>query len=176
MIELASERLIIRPFVTTDLEHFQPILCDAEVMKYSDGGRLSETEASGWVARQIENYASETNFGRWAITLPGNRAAIGYIGLTQQKGRAWGDVSELGFRLARKYWGYGYALEAARTVIGYAFERTDSQRVIAIVDPHNMPSIRVIEELGMSFREMIMFDGYDYPDRLYAIDKPASPV
>jgi len=173
MIELVSERLIIRPFATADLERFRHILCDAEVMKYSDGGPMGEAEASRWVARQIDNYSPGKEFGRWAITVQGNCAAIGYIGLTQQRGRAWDNVSELGFRLARKYWGNGYALEAARTVIRYAFERTDCQRVIAIVDPHNAPSIRIVEELGMLFHEEIMFDGYDYADRLYAINRPA---
>lgn len=172
MIELVSKRLIIRPFVTTDLERFQHILCDAEVMKYSDAGPLSEAEASRWVARQIKNYSLGTKFGRWAITIPGNSTAIGYIGLTQHKDRAWEEVSELGFRLARKNWGNGYALEAARMVVTYAFEHTASGRVIAIVDPHNLPSIRVVEELGMSFHELIMFDGYDYPDRIYACNKP----
>ena len=81
-------------------------------------------------------------------------------------------MAELGFRFARQQWGKGYATEAARAIVRYAFESTEIQRVIAVVDPHNLASVRVLEKLGMSFHELVMFDGYDYPDKVYAVDKP----
>ena len=72
--------------------------------------------------------------------------------------------------MARSYWGRGYATEAAQAVRDYAFNRLRLPRLIAMIDPQNIASIRVAEKLGMYYEKDVMFEGYTHPDRVYAIE------
>jgi RimJ/RimL family protein N-acetyltransferase len=80
--------------------------------------------------------------------------------------------TEIGYRLARPYWGRGYATESARAVRDYALNTLRLPRLIAMIDPQNVASIRVVEKLGMHYEKDVMFEGYTHPDRVYAIVHP----
>ena len=92
--------------------------------------------------------------------------------MTQDEGRTAEREAELGFRLVRRSWGRGYATEAAQAVVVDAFGADKVDRLIGIVDPHNGASVRVLQKLGMSYARPISFEGYDYPDHLYVLDRP----
>jgi RimJ/RimL family protein N-acetyltransferase len=76
---------------------------------------------------------------------------------------------EVGYRLARESWGRGYATEAVRGVCEYAFRSLGLTRLIAMIDPANVDSIRVAQKAGMAYEQDIMFEGYTHPDHVYAI-------
>jgi ribosomal-protein-alanine N-acetyltransferase len=76
---------------------------------------------------------------------------------------------EVGFRLVRSCWGKGYATEAAGAVRDYAFDMLTVSRLISLVDPQNIASIRVVEKLGMCYEKDVMLLSYDHPDHLYAV-------
>jgi RimJ/RimL family protein N-acetyltransferase len=57
--------------------------------------------------------------------------------------------------LARPYWGHGYATEAARAAIGYAFDQLDTAHVISLIRPENKPSIHLAERLGETYERTI---------------------
>lgn len=195
MLVLSTPRLTIRPFVAADAPAMAAVLGDAEVMRYSESGSLNEAEVSNWIGEQVKAYSQSRYFGRWAICENAGSQAIGYVGLTQDQGRtAEGEAeslpaigyvklaqeegltaareAELGFRLARRSWGKGYATEAAQAVVEDAFGTDKVDRLIGIVDPHNGASVRVLQRLGMSYARPISFEGYDYPDHLYVLDRP----
>ncbi len=172
MLLLSTPRLSIRPLVEGDAPAIAGLLGDAEVMRFSDNGPLSDAEAASWVREQIEAYTLSPNSGRWAICEKQSDCAIGYIGLTQAEGRTSAREAELGFRLARQSWGRGYATESAKAIVEHAFETGSVDRILGIVDPHNSASIHVLEKLGMSFARPITFPGYDYPDHLYVLERP----
>ena len=148
------------------------VLGDAEVMRFSDAGPLNEAEVAHWLREQVEAYSLSQTFGRWAICEKLAGQVIGYIGLTQDEGRTAEREAELGFRLVRRSWGRGYATEAAQAVVVDAFGADKVDRLIGIVDPHNGASVRVLQKLGMSYARPISFEGYDYPDHLYVLDRP----
>ena len=195
MLTLSTPRLTIRPFVEGDAPAMAAVLGDTEVMRFSESGPLDEAEVSNWIDEQVKAYSLARYFGRWAICENAGSQAIGYVGLTQDEGRtaereaesaqAIGYVkltqeegltgareAELGFRLARRSWGKGYATEVARAVVDDAFGAGRVERLIGIVDPHNVASVRVLQKLGMSYVRPISFEGYDYPDHLYVLDRP----
>ena len=195
MIVLSTQRLTIRPFVEGDVPAMAEVLGDADVMRFSESGPLNEVEVSNWIGEQVKAYSLSRYFGRWAICENAGSHAIGYVGLTQDEGRtaereaesarAIGYVklaqekgltaareAELGFRLARRSWGKGYATEVAQAVVEAAFGTDKVDRLIGIVDPHNVASVRVLQKLGMSYARPISFAGYDYPDHLYVLVKP----
>jgi len=98
---------------------------------------------------------------------------MGYCGLFYFPDVGGQPETEIGYRLARAYWGRGYATEAARAVRDYAFDTLRLQRLIAMIDPQNGASIRVAEKLGMVYEKEVMFAGYTHPDRVYVIEREA---
>ena len=69
---------------------------------------------------------------------------------------------EMGWHVRRDLWGRGYATEAARHCIEYAFSKLGAERIIALVRPENLSSCRVAEKIGMRRERMIFWRGYDH--------------
>ena len=171
MIITRSARLIVRRFTVDDAGAMSAVLGDPEVMRFSDNGVLSPPEIRTWVQRQIASCDNAAGPGRWAIVTKAGDTAFGYIGLTIEPERCGPGEAELGFRLARNCWGRGYATEAAGAVIDFGFRTFRPRRIIAIADPANAASVRVIEKLGMNFDSLVSFPGYDHPDRKYVLSR-----
>jgi ribosomal-protein-alanine N-acetyltransferase len=94
---------------------------------------------------------------------------IGYCGLFFFPDVGGQPEIEIGYRFARSAWGQGYATEAALAVRDYAFTTLGIKRLIAMVDPSNVASIRVVEKTGMHYEKDVMFEGYSHPDHVYVI-------
>ena len=168
MLVTETSRLLIHHFSANDADAMEAIFCDPEVMRYSENGVQTPEFARVWVANMI-GYYPRWGLGMLAVIEKVTRDLIGYVGLSRFPNRCGPNEAELGFRLARPYWGRGYATEAARGVCGYARDRLLLPRIIAIIDPDNVASVRVVEKIGMTRESEIMFQGYTHPDHLYAI-------
>ena len=112
------------------------------------------------------NYA-QRGYGLWAVVLRETDQPIGYCGLTYFPDINGRPEVEVGYRLARAHWGKGYATEAATAVKDWAFCDRKMERLIALIDPQNVASIRVAEKLGMVHEAEVMLEGYTHPDRVY---------
>jgi RimJ/RimL family protein N-acetyltransferase len=84
-------------------------------------------------------------FGMWVVEERATGAFVGRVGLHYPEG--WPD-REVGWALARPFWGRGYATEAGRAAIEVAFGRLGWQRIISLIDPANVRSVRLAERLG----------------------------
>ena len=84
-------------------------------------------------------------YGPFAVEEKATGELVGRIGFLNPVG--W-PAFELGWTLARKFWGLGYASEGARRALTYAFEELDKDHVISLIDPQNTSSIKVAERLG----------------------------
>ncbi|MEM9708609.1 MAG: GNAT family N-acetyltransferase [Pseudomonadota bacterium] len=104
-----------------------------------------------------------------AVELKENDRFVGYISLSREPGRVQLGDAEIGFRFAKRAWGKGYATEAGKAVVRRVRTAKSAKRIVAIVDPNNLRSVRVVTKLGMVMEGEIMLDGYDYPDRLYGL-------
>jgi len=169
MVVLETKRLRLRTFSMSDALAMEAVFCDPDVMRYSDG-ILAPNHVSSLVARIIEHDYPEWGFGMWAIVRKTTNEVAGYCGFSREQGRCANDEGELGYRLARSYWGCGYAFEAASAVCRYGFRELRLNRIVSTIDPHNQASIRIAEKLGMCRQGEIMFLGYDHPDLLYVLD------
>lgn len=165
---IRTPRLYLRPWQPTDLPALPAILGCAEVMRFSMTGPLSDQEQQRWLSAACLR-APET----LAIEETETRGVIGYIGLTHHPDRIGPSDRELGFRLARHVWGRGIATEAARAVVETQ-HHPKVRRIVAIVDPSNQPSVRVLGKIGMRYVQDLMLPGYDYPDHLHACPAPGS--
>ena len=163
-----TDRLIVRLFRLSDAEAMNSIFGDAEVMRFGDGVQTAEW-VQDWLRWCLENYRKKQGIGPWAVVEKSRAAVIGYCGLFYFPDVCGQPETEIGYRLARPYWERGYATEAASAVLNYAFNTLHLPRLIAIIDPFNVRSIRVAEKLGMRYEKDVMFEGYTHPDRVYTM-------
>jgi RimJ/RimL family protein N-acetyltransferase len=142
------------------------VFCDEDVMRFSDGVKTREW-VDTWLRACHELYQS-WGYGPYALVEKGSQAVIGYCGLFFFPDIGGQAEVEIGYRLARAVWGRGYATEAAKAVHDYAFTVLGIKRLIAIIDPSNIASIRVAKKIGMLYEKEVMLQGYTHPDHIYA--------
>jgi ribosomal-protein-alanine N-acetyltransferase len=142
--ELATDRLLLRPFRPGDVPAVHAYAGDPEVVRYMDWGPNTLPETEAFVAEAMRPASGAHPF---AIDLDG--AVIGAVELrvtSEPHSRA-----EFGYALARSAWGRGYATEASVAVLSYAFDRLALHRVAATCDPANHASRRVLEKAGLAY-------------------------
>lgn len=171
MVIVETERLILRHFHAFDGEAMERVFGDAEVMRFGPGVQTPRW-VRDWLRGRMEDYR-ELGFGPWAVAAKDGREVIGYCGLFHFPDVAGRPEIELGYRLARPFWGRGYATEAARAARDYGFGVLCLPRLIALIDPQNVASIRVAEKVGMRHERDVMMEGYSHPDRVYSVANPA---
>jgi RimJ/RimL family protein N-acetyltransferase len=88
----------------------------------------------------------------WAVEQRESGAFVGVVGFAAPEG--WPGF-ELAGKLARPWWGQGYATEAARAALAHAFTTLGQERVIGLIHPENRPSIRVAERIGLRLESRI---------------------
>lgn len=148
MFRLESERLIIRPWGPDDLPAWDSITGDPEVTRYIHGGvPYTKDESDEFFARQARQLA-EHDLCMGALEEKASGEVVGIAGV-QPLGTT-GDL-EIGWILARRAWGRGYASEAGAAAAHHVLETLGRRRVVAIIDIENEPSKRVAARLGMAY-------------------------
>ena len=143
---ILTQRLELRPFRADDLEALLVVLGDPEVMRYVGTRRepLTRDEVRDALGRAAAHWKAH-GFGPLAVVELAGDALVGDAGL--QLLEAGTDV-ELTYTLARGVWGRGYATEAAVAVVEWGFAELTLDRVVAVADPGNAASHRVLEKAG----------------------------
>jgi RimJ/RimL family protein N-acetyltransferase len=154
-----------------DWLEFRAIAADPEVIRYiGDGTPWSEERSRQFVERQISLF-DQRGFCLWKLTprLPQDRCGlIGFCGLQPLPGTEPGiEEIEIGWWLARAWWGRGLATEAARAALRDGFERVGLERIVSIAQPANTASIGIMRKLGMASDRMAEARGI--PVVLYAL-------
>jgi len=166
---LETDRLALRPFCLADADQLRGVFEDPEVMRFGDGVQ-NLAWIIEWIGRRLDEYCQASGIEIWAVTENHNDQLISYCGLHLFPDVCGRPETEVGYRLARPHWGNGYATEAALAVRNHAFETLRLTRLISLIDPQNVRSIRVAEKLGMQFEQDVTLPGYTHPDRVYAIN------
>lgn len=157
-----TPRLILREMQPEDLDALCHILCDTDVMKAAYERPFTREEAQGWLGRHLRRY-EQLGFGLWAVVLKETGQMIGQCGLTLQPWRD-SEVPEVGYLFRRSHWHRGYATEAARACMAYAFSTLHFPHVHSMIRDTHTASRRVAERCGMqvtdqavkTFRDMEM--------------------
>jgi RimJ/RimL family protein N-acetyltransferase len=161
--ELRSERLVLRRWREGDLEAFAALNADARVMRHMPKV-LSRAESDALVAG-FEAHFEAHGFGRWAVEVPGVAACVGFVGLAVPGFEApFTPCVEASWRLAAEHWGRGYASEAARRALRFAAEELGLAEAVAYTVPANLPSLRVMERVGMARDAAGDFDHPSLPE------------
>lgn len=164
MIE--TERLLCRPLTSDDLDQFASINADADVMRYIGDGKPQTRAQTEMRLNAILDHWNQHGFGLWALVDKASNALIGFCGLQYLDNTA---EIEVGYRLAKQYWGMGFATEAAAATLRYAFEVLGLDRIVAVVQPQNFASQSVIEKIGLRYVKDARF--YNSDVEYYAITR-----
>ena len=148
LIEFDTERLRLRQWCGADREPFAALNADPRVMEFFPA-LLTRAESDA-IAERCESLISERGWGVWAVELKKEGDFIGFVGLhipTDQL--PFAPCTEVLWRLALDYWGYGFATEAARGALHVGFERLGLSEIVSFTAVGNIRSRAVMERLGM---------------------------
>ena len=163
---IETERLRLRGFTPEDKPAYAALRADPDVVRYLVGGEalipFAEQIAESRIAAFREAWAS--GFGVWAVEERDSGRFLGQSGLAQLDRSS--EVEVL-YAFAQHAWGKGYAREAARAALAYAFETAGLTRVVAFVVPQNTASARVLEAVGLTALGETTYN--DFPVLGYAI-------
>lgn len=146
---LKTERLRLRPWREDDLEAIAAMNADPEVMRYFPAC-LERAETVSMMARNTAHMECH-GFAWWALEIPDVASFAGGVSLIMPAFHAhFTPCFEIGWRLPRVFWGRGYATEAARALLDFAFHQLDLDEVVAMTTFGNERSRSVMQRLGMS--------------------------
>jgi ribosomal-protein-alanine N-acetyltransferase len=166
MIVAQTPRLTLRYFETADARDIAWIYSDPDVMRYIPPGvAWDQAKIDRLVAICQERYVTP-GFGMWAAELretPGK--IVGHCGL--QRFATTQDV-EIAWIFGQAYWNRGLATEAARAIVEHGFARLALPRIVAVAEPPNGASLRIMQKLGMALQGTVHF--YDRDLTMYALE------
>lgn len=144
-----TTRLWLREFTMNDLEPLTDIYEDAGTSQWLGDGTPRDTEAT---KRELERFLKlyqTRGFGPWAVVEKATGELMGHCGLQDLEGT---DTIALTYALGFQWRGKGFATEAARAVINYAFEELKMTTIVAVAQISNVESVEVMKKLGMRLR------------------------
>ncbi|MFP9113680.1 GNAT family N-acetyltransferase [Flavobacterium sp. RHBU_3] len=153
-----TPRLLLRNLTETDAQHFYELNLDPDVLQYTGDSVFESVEAARVFLTNYQNVYKKYGFGRWAVIRKEDNAFLGWCGLKYSE-----DTKEhdLGFRFFKKYWGNGYATEAALASVQWGFTQPAITEIVGRAMEANSASIRVLEKCGMKLRNFFDFEGED---------------
>jgi RimJ/RimL family protein N-acetyltransferase len=161
---LTTARLRLRPWRAGDLEPFAALNADSAVMAHMPE-LLDRAASDAFIDRTCAHF-DQHGFGLWAVAVPRVSDFIGYVGLSVPRfSAAFTPCVEVGWRLAAQFWGRGYATEAARACVSFAFDQARLNEIVSMAVPENIRSTNVMERLGMTHNPADDFDHPMLPDR-----------
>ena len=166
-----TPRLILREIVMGDAEGMLQLDSDPEVHLYLPDSTIHTIEQAKIAISDIRKQYSAYGIGRWAMIEKASGAFMGWAGLkwnTLPENNKT-DFHDLGYRLIRKYWGKGYATEAAIVSVQYGFSEMNLNEIIGTADSRNIASFKILEKVGMKYIETFYED--DIPLYWYSLKK-----
>lgn len=150
---IETPRLLIRKWdLRRDLEDAYAIYGDPRTMHFIPCGALSREQTERLLLRMIEK-DEQQGYGIWPVVHKAGHRIIGECGITQIPGHE--PAIEIAWIFNNAYHGQGYATEAARAVMAFAFDELRISRLYALIDRFNAPSIALANRLGMRYHGII---------------------
>ena len=152
---LETPRLDLREMTPEDAESAYILNSDPEVLLYTGDDPFESVEEAREFLGQYESY-KKYGFGRWAVILKETDEYLGWCGLKYTPEL---DEFDIGYRLMKKFWGFGYATEAAQACLELGFKQFGMKTIVGRARPENAASVRVLEKIGLTFSEIRITDG-----------------
>jgi RimJ/RimL family protein N-acetyltransferase len=167
-VVIETERLLLRTFTKNDAALIYELNRDPEVTRYTCDPMSDISLAEKVLNEVILPQYTLYNHGRWATHLKPGLEFIGWCGLKCVPER---NEIDLGYRFMKKFWGKGFATEAAYASLGYGFKELSLPKITGRALPANLASIKVLEKCGMRYLGEEFIDGYLH--KTYQATNPA---
>ena len=153
---LETDRLYLRQWQASDFAIFAEINADPKVMEYFP--KLLTPKVSDIIANKCQQLIADQGWGFWAVSVKDDAKKsdrfIGFVGLNDTHAdMSFAPAVEIAWRLHKDYWGQGYATEAARAALNFAFDELVLDEVVSFTAVINKRSQLVMERLGMTDTE-----------------------
>jgi RimJ/RimL family protein N-acetyltransferase len=146
---LKTDRLLLRQWTEGDFLPFTEMCSDKDVMEFFP--KLQTQKESYEMAKKIQSLIKDRGWGFWALEIPEQHKFIGFVGLhTPKDSMPFSPCVEVGWRLSNRHWGKGYATEAAKAALEYAFNKLNLNEVVSFTTLANVRSMAVMQKIGMS--------------------------
>jgi ribosomal-protein-alanine N-acetyltransferase len=153
---LETNRLVLRRLALPDAADLYRIYSDPETMKFMGKAPDSVEEERNHLQAHIANHYEKYGVGLWATALKENNRLIGRCGLMRKQIEGVEEV-EIAYLLDRECWGKGLATEAAEAIIKHGHAKYGFKRIVAVIHPQNVASIRVAEKIGMEYERDVLY-------------------
>jgi RimJ/RimL family protein N-acetyltransferase len=166
VIVLETPRLVLRRTTHADLDALAEAYCDRDNMRYFPQS-YTRDDVAAVIERKLMRYQRD-GVSKWAVIVKATGEVAGDCGLMMQEVDGTQEM-EVGYVFARRFQGQGYATEAARASMQYAFEKLDRARLISLIRAENTPSRRVAERNGLKVEKEAIF--HELPHLVYAVHR-----
>jgi RimJ/RimL family protein N-acetyltransferase len=173
MIVFETERLFLRPLSIEDAQFILALLNEPSFLRYIGDKNVRDLNgAQQYILNgPIASY-KQNGFGLYLVELRESRTPIGMCGLLKREELA--DV-DIGFAFLPDFWNQGFASEAAAAVLEYAQQTLKLKRIVAITNPDNDASIKLLQRMGFTFEGVINLSQDRDQVKLFARDSDQHP-
>ena len=153
MTVLETERLLLSRLSYADCDFIVELLNEPAFQRYiGDKEVRSRADAREYLRKGPIGSYERHGYGMFLVRSRSDNAPMGMCGLVKRKEF---DAPDVGFAFLRRFWASGYAAESATAVLEYGKNVLSLPRIIAMVDPNNGASVRLVAKLGMTFETMV---------------------
>lgn len=166
MTVLQTKRLILSRLSYDDCEFIYELVNEPVFKQFIGDKQVATlTDARDYLKNGPIGSYERHGFGMFLVSARDGGNPLGICGLVKREQFVDPD---LGFAFLRRYWAQGYAFESARAVLDYGNEQLGLARIIAIADPKNSASVRLIKKLGLVFEKTVRIEGDTFDINLFA--------
>lgn len=163
---LSTPRLNLRHLSIQDAAFILELLNEKPYLEnIGDRGVRNLADAEAYLMSGPLASYQEFGFGLYAVERKESPEPIGICGLLK---REYLDDVDLGFALLQRFWGQGYAQEAAETMMQHARVKLGLRRIVATTKPHNRDSEKLLKKIGFRFERMIQTPKSDTESKLFS--------
>nr|WP_310733287.1 GNAT family N-acetyltransferase [Colwellia sp. 6M3] len=154
-----TERLHICEITDKDSVALRLVLSDPEIMKYSIVGVHNDEDITKYIANCKQQYETK-GYGQWALFSKVDNSFVGICGLNSHSVEGE-ELLHVSYRLSISEQGKGFASEATSGVVAFCKQKLKRKNISALIDPNNLPSIKVASRSGFSFFKSSNIQGFD---------------
>ncbi|MFJ8067035.1 GNAT family N-acetyltransferase [Psychrobacillus sp. NPDC096426] len=158
-MEFTSERLLFRLYTQDDFDFLYDMLSDPEMVRYIGNGDTRDQEGTQAFLEWIySHYEMNSEYGLKVIVRKEDNVPVGHAGIVPQKVNGK-DELEIGYWIAKEYWGNGYASESAKALLHRGVNQLGIDRMISLIQQENEASKKVADKIGMCVEAKIVLKG-----------------
>ena len=163
---ITTDRLLINRITIDDAGFILELMNDKDWIKnIGDKGVRTIEDAQAYIQNRFLKTYIESNYGFYTMNLKNTLQIIGIVGLVDRKGI---DHIDIGYGILPEFRGKGYAFEAAKAIYDYGYQELNLEKIVAIVNPDNLPSIKLLSKLGLEFEKMVCLPDEEIEILLYS--------